>query len=68
MKRRFNDKSRGIAKRKRKPVMFISLEGNNKTEKYYLISLNKDTGNMLCSLHLVVKPIFGICGSHFMIS
>jgi len=44
MKRRFNDKSRGIAKRKRKPVMFISLEGNNKTEKYYLISLNKDTG------------------------
>ena len=24
--------------------MFISLEGNNKTEKYYLISLNKDTG------------------------
>ena len=32
MKRRFNDKSRGLAKRKRKPVIFISLEGNNKTE------------------------------------
>jgi hypothetical protein len=44
MKRRFNDKARGIAKRKRKPVMFISLEGNNKTEKLYLLSLNKDTG------------------------
>jgi hypothetical protein len=46
MKRRFSDKPRGSVSRKRKPVMFISLEGNNKTEKYYLISLNKDHGDI----------------------
>lgn len=44
MKREFSDKQRGVAGRKRKPVMFISLEGNNKTEKFYLNSLNKDQG------------------------
>lgn len=44
MKRSFNDKRRGVARRKRKPVMFISLEGNNKTEKQYFKSLNDDHG------------------------
>ena len=44
MKRRFGDKPRGIGNRKRKPVMFLSLEGNNKTEKLYLKSLNEDHG------------------------
>lgn len=42
MKRRFGDKPRGTGSRKRKPVMFLSLEGNNKTEKIYLQSLNED--------------------------
>lgn len=45
MKRQFCDKKRGVSKRKRKPVMFIALEGNNKTEKLYLLSLNKDYGD-----------------------
>ncbi|MEA4890767.1 MAG: RloB family protein [Clostridiaceae bacterium] len=44
MNRRFGDKPRGTGSRKRKPVMFLSLEGNNKTEKLYLQSLNKDLG------------------------
>jgi AAA15 family ATPase/GTPase len=34
-KRRFSDKQRGKQTRKRKPIMFLSLEGNNKTEKLY---------------------------------
>lgn len=45
MRRRFGDKPRGTGNRKRKPVMFLSLEGNNKTEKLYLQSLNKDCGD-----------------------
>ena len=44
MKRRFGDKPRGTGSRKRKPVMFLSLEGNNKTEKVYLNALNKNQG------------------------
>ena len=42
MKRKFEDKKRDTLKRKRKPLMFISLEGNNKTEKLYLKALNND--------------------------
>ncbi|MDD4643395.1 MAG: RloB family protein, partial [Erysipelotrichaceae bacterium] len=42
MKRKFEDKKRDTLTRKRKPLMFISLEGNNKTEKLYLKALNKD--------------------------
>lgn len=42
MKRKFEDKKRDTLKRKRKPLMFLSLEGNNKTEKLYLKALNKD--------------------------
>lgn len=45
MKRPFRDKPRGEGKRKRKPVMFIALEGKNKTEKLYLRALNKDFGD-----------------------
>ena len=44
MMRRFNDKTRGGGRRQRKPVMFLSLEGNNRTEKLYLQSLNEDYG------------------------
>lgn len=42
--RRFDDKARGTGKRKRKPVIFLSLEGNNKTEKQYFKSLNRSNG------------------------
>ena len=42
MKRKFEDKKRDTLKRKRKPLMFLSLEGNNKTEKLYLKALNND--------------------------
>lgn len=44
MRRRFDDKPRGTGRRQRKPVIFLSLEGNNKTEKLYLRALNKDHG------------------------
>lgn len=43
-KRRFSDKQRGKQTRKRKPIMFLSLEGNNKTEKLYLKAINEDYG------------------------
>jgi hypothetical protein len=43
-KRRFSDKQRGKRTRKRKPIMFLSLEGNNKTEKLYLKAINEDYG------------------------
>ncbi len=44
MNRCFGDKKRGTGIRKRKPVIFLSLEGNNKTEKQYFKSLNRSNG------------------------
>ncbi len=44
MNRYFGDKKRGTGKRKRKPVIFLSLEGNNKTEKQYFKFLNRSNG------------------------
>ncbi len=72
--RHFRDKPRGVVSRKRKPVIFLSLEGKNKTERLYLFSLNRDYGNMfvlrfisghetdikrmLCSLQNQIKDTF----------
>lgn len=73
MQRKFEDKRRDSLTRKRKPVMFISLEGNNKTEKLYLKALNKDNNkyvliftpgresdpiNMYKSLKKIIKESF----------